>query len=436
MSESTAPIKVPALATRRAACTHVTTERIFGDFACSFCNRVSDFGWVYSCTQDSEPKNILAAIDDKVPAWSLFEAISKGKSSDAGHFNARLMLKEDPQVEKKIFQMPSAKLNPWVDKAINDGHYTPEQAELLRVQKQKVFETARDTVKRFEEMVRPPLTPTKSPLRVARRDSLDSKLSLPFSGPKEISSPSEASTDKANSAPSDNAPSNGTAKKFRMFPYCQTRACHYCRPTWRDRTWECLDHVFENTKTISIKRLDARYPPISSVAIMRTIGLRKPLSESRPSTRGLETKIGGANMEQSLLAKKASRLSLPSIAVHPKPANSSSADISDETTDGKGFRQSLKQTLRSMMARRSVNTVRKISNSSAESSSTEVDAAAFDMGLWKITDDTLLREAASVPLPRDDVGMEGDEMGNGALEGILVTEEAAETGTPDIIVSV
>ena len=105
----------------------------------------------------------------------------------------------------------------------------------------------------------------------------------------------------------------------------------------------------------------------------------------------------------------------------------------------------MKRAFKSMLMRRPSsrsNLRKRKGRDSTESTSTEVDAAAFDMGLWTELNDELLREASSVPLPvKDSIDTDGSNEEAGLIEegdigGAAVTEEAAETGTSDIIMSV
>lgn len=66
------------------------------------------------------------------------------------------------------------------------------------------------------------------------------------------------------------------------------------------------------------------------------------------------------------------------------------------------------------------------------------DRADFDIGLWREHNDEILHTASNVKLPGHD-GMDGLEDQTKEVEvgdGVAVTEEAVDTGTPDVIMAV
>jgi hypothetical protein len=456
-TDPTPQYAVPHLATRKAACTHLTMERLYGDFQCSLCHRFPDFGWVYSCVQDDEPHTFSAthAIEG-IPSLTVEGTI--GEPNQAKDLDSSNLLDEDPRPEGTDFRMPTAQLNPWIEKAIKEGHYTPEQVEILRAQKQKVFETAKTAIERFQESEMS--KNTTSPARKASTSqSVDANPHLPFPVINEVQ---EASTEEGTSGL---ARPSTSQLDLRMFPHCKFRACQLCRPTYRDRTWQCFGHIFELEVPIDIASLQEENRPLGSVSMMRTIGLRKPPVRRRFPLRTHDSRSIYTSNEagQLVFQNNSRRLSSPSIAGYDQRSvdTAGSEDISDakvEEPESKGFRESMRRAFKSMMLTRrdsSRSELRKRKGrDSSESTSTEVDAAAFDMGLWQELNDELLREASSVPLPgkdsiktdasNEEVGLieeDGHVEADDLLEevdvaGVAITEEAAETGTNDIIMSV
>lgn len=144
------------------------------------------------------------------------------------------------------------------------------------------------------------------------------------------------------------------------------------------------------------------------------------------------------------------------------PTLMSGADLADQSTeaaDTKGFRDSVRKAFKGML----ISSHRKLESGSSkrkresgEGLQQWQDPAEFDLGLWKQLTEELLKEAAETPLPDgggDDWVEESEAivvdvmdpvMGNGAQDGVeveveggvAVTEEAVETGTADIIMSV
>lgn len=144
----------------------------------------------------------------------------------------------------------------------------------------------------------------------------------------------------------------------------------------------------------------------------------------------------GVNNEGRMVLNSAKVSSLESI-------DAMAADVADERTepDSKGFRDSVKRAFKGMLmsSRKRDSWSSKYSKRSARKMDVpENDDAELDLGLWKELSEELLREAAAIPLPEHD-GNDGIETADGkveAEEGVAVTEEAVETGTADIIMSV
>ena len=432
-SELTPQHAVPHLATRRAACTHITMERMYGSFKCSICNRLPDFGWVYSCTQDHYPSTASES-SISTPEAEISDS-DRTSGNNVMHWSAG-----DPRSDSIDFRMPTTQLNPWIEKASDEGHYTFSQIALLRKQKQQVFEIAKAAVERFQESE-------------SRKDTAPDTVG------------SEAIDDsRSHQSGSQPAPTTNAELDLRMFPHCRHRCCQCCRPTYRDRTWQCFEHVFDLDLETGLSDITDQNRPNGTVSLMRTIGLRKSPPRRRPLLRGANSEAIYTTNEagQIILKPRPQDLAPPSPAERytPSPDTTASADSSDARTEdsaSRGFRQSMKRALKSMLSTRRNNgraRSQQQGTDSSESTSTEVDTAAFDMGLWQELNDELQREAASVPLPdKDSIATDGvnEEVGpadedrdvesegqveGSAVIGVSVTEEAAETGTSDIIMSV
>lgn len=434
-AESPPQYTVPHLGSRRAACTHLTMERLYGAFECSLCHHSSDFGWVYSCVQDDEPPMASSSHSSMIES-RVGKENPRIKSSRTKPSNRLRLSKPGPRPEDTGFRMPTAQLSPWIDKAIKEGHYTAEQIEIMQAQKKAVFETAKAAIERFEESQTnqntnaPPYEPSTS-------QSVDANPHLPFPIINEVQDP----IIETNAQP-----------KLRMFPHCDFRACQLCRPTFRDRTWQCFGHTFEMETPVDVLSLQDENRPLSSVSVMRTIGLRKRSVRRRPRLGTHDSKhiYTFTQAGEMILQDNPHRRSTPSIPSYYQRSvdAADSTDIADakaEEPESKGFRESMKRAFKGMMptrrdSGRSTLPKRK-GRDGSESTSTDVDAATFDMGLWQELNDELLREASSVPLPtKNSTGSDRLNEEAGLIEediaGVAVTEEAAETGTNDVIMSV
>ena len=408
-SEAPMPdVKVPSIATRRAACTHLTMEPLYGDFTCNVCSRFSSFGWVYCCTQDDPPSS-----------------------------------RPPPDSVSEISNPPyTAKLSPWIEKAIDNGHYTPEQIDKLRAQKQHVVDTARVAIDQFEQSqsnVANPLSQTPTTLQ-----SVDANPHLPFPVINEVQEPAATGSPTAGAALVQRS-------KLRMFPFCKFCACQLCRPTHRDRAWQSFDDIFEQAQEIPFIHYEDSNRPLASASILRKIGLRPPRLPKRPLLGSLDNRaIYSRNGEGKFVLNDKD-------GTHRKSADpaGSSVDIADMKVEpeSKGFREGMKRAFKSMLlTRRSSSRSLRKRKARDGTDTTDENTVEFDMGLWTELNDELLREASGVPLPEKDsierltkdvakmeVGSTGGVAGVAGVThvgGVAVTEEAADLGTADVIMSV
>lgn len=427
--------KVPSFATRRAACTHLTMERLYGDFTCNVCSRSSNFGWVYCCTQDDVPDS-PAVIDAISETSSPLHQQVNGSDEKPNDVEDLPMIppavEEDPRLGEDM-RMPTPQLSPWIEKAIKDGHYTPEQVVKLRAQKQHVVDTAKAAIDNFEQ------SQTNNtnflPQAPTTLQSVDSNPHLPFPIINEVQGPS------ANNSPTPNV-ALPQQPKTRMFPFCKFCACQLCRPTHRDRAWQRFDDIFEKDHEIPFIHYEDSNRPLASASLLSKIGLRPPRLPKRPFLRSADSRVLYSRNESGQVVFNNNNNNCGS---YRKSADTTSSctDIADMKVEpeSKGFRESMKRALKSMLVTRrpSARPIRK-RKASEGTDTTDEDAVEFDMGLWKELNDELLREASAVPLPGKD-SIEGlsrgvAEMGVGGMGGVAVMEEAADLGTADVIMSV
>lgn len=422
--------KVPSFATRRAACTHLTMERLYGDFTCNICSRFSNFGWVYCCTQDDVPESQITPDFISETSSPSHQHVNGGDEKINGINDLSMpppAVNEDPRLEGEGAQMPTAQLSPWIEKAISDGHYTPEQVVKLRAQKQHVVDTARAAIDHFEQSQTnntnfPPQIPTTL-------QSVDANPHLPFPVINEVQEPSTTSSPTTKVA-------LALQPKIRMFPFCKFCACQLCRPTHRDRAWQCFEEIFEKEYEIPFIHYEDSNRPLASASILSKIGLRPPRLPKRPLLRSLDSRALYSRNEAGQILFNNNNGSYRKSA-NPTSASTDIADMKVEL-ESKGFRESMKRALKSMLMTRrpSSRSVRK-RKARDGSDTTDEDAVEFDMGLWKELNDELLKEASGVPLPEKD-SVEGlsKEVAEMRVGGVAVTEEAVDLGTVDVIMSV
>ena len=400
--------------TRKAVCTHVSLERVWGSqFTCAHCRKISPLGWSYQCTQDRG--------EDALPFFTL-------ESLDI----------RNPQVVEDYFQrletksMQLGQISPWILKAIREGHYTEDQIIILEAQKQGVndmiFAAAEAA---FQEGDSTRFFPSRSP---PSQRSLSSMLSV-------------------KTPPA--APLSYGEYMLRLIPNhsqrCMYRTCQSCRPVSRDRAWACIDHTIE---TAIVPKINFEYDfrPVSNVNLVRSIGLRTPPKPARPRYERPLPPLPPSSLDVTDAQGNGHGLD-PS---HHKPGidrqSSESGTTQSQASDSSSIRKSLRRTLKGIWdGRRAWISSRSLSQAESKPSlsdnrngSKESETDSFKT--QGIEDLGHLIYGTKVPLPGED-GM--DALENGIVQdklneqgevivddGIAVTEEAIFFHEADIITSV
>lgn len=415
-SSPNSPTKIPPNQQRRMACTHLTMKREYGDYRCMLCRRIPNIGWIYKCTQDE------AEMDNGEPD------LEWGNEGGATDLDSWWLEKADADGITKTETRSVTQLSPWVEKAILEGHYTHEQELILRKQKQNVNDKIAAAMQHFTEAE---AEVAASPQQLQQSPSVDANSYLPFPVINQVHDPSNT-----NSLPSN------PISTARIFPYCEHRACHSCRSTFRDRTWQHFDAIFEAPRPPVIDfQIDNR--PLSSPLIVATIGTHEPQRRrQRPLMHTFD------NM--GLMRPRSGKRTLES-------ATSNSDDVADPSEeDNKGLRHTIKRAFREMLmsrrdsvattGRSSISTTTATARPSRETSRRSRlrkeapvdDSEEYDLGLWTEANDKLLREASHVMLPGHDGhdGLDAQAEEVDVPDGVAVTEEGVDTGTADVIMSV
>ncbi|KAI4138758.1 MAG: hypothetical protein L6R39_006627 [Caloplaca ligustica] len=390
-TSAASPVIIPSVQNRRAACTHLTMERLYGDYECMVCHRPSVWGWLYSCTQDDS--------DD-----------------DANPLQNRVIL---PPVT-------TADLAPWIRGLIAKGHYTEEQIGKMVAQRQKVLDTISASDAHFKKTQAATRRMSTRKSR-ALSTSIEANGHLPFPVITEVA--------RSSTNPARQSLEQSTEAKSRIFPLCRYRACQLCRPTYRDRTWQVLeDAVTAKVLPSDIYENDSNRP-VSDPDIVRSLGIRKAKAKRPPLRTFDSTGIYTINAEGKLTLKN-------STAHRSASLNGSSADLADQKTeaDTKGFRDSVKRAFKGMLKSRNRDSwsSRYSKRSARKKELREGESEEFDLALWKEMSEELLREAAGIPLPGHDGkdGLENEDDEVEVEDGVAVTEEAVDLGAADIIMSV
>ncbi|OAX82166.1 hypothetical protein ACJ72_03487 [Emergomyces africanus] len=199
--------RTTTLHTRQTHCTHSTFTREFSSSdnlaTCQMCKRGPDLGWVYACTEDKERLDARYASAQQQLSSSSTTVSTNTETGDV------------------------VRLNIWIEKAIEDGHYTPEQAELVKAQRATVLETI------------------KTDNRVRRDSTPETQLHLSAQGTEGT----EPAPEKAYVKVSSSAllPACHYGLDNVTIPMCCLRVCSGCMPIVTERSWESLDRVCKDT---------------------------------------------------------------------------------------------------------------------------------------------------------------------------------------------
>ncbi|MCJ1389485.1 hypothetical protein MMC18_002342 [Xylographa bjoerkii] len=181
------------------------------------------------------------------------------------------------QSSQDFVDCPPVKLSLWMENAIIEGRYTPEQIDILRAQKrhvQAVIATVqRDSLLGQQVNLTPSRTAFRGPSTATEKLNLPVpivQVPLDEAGTKE-SLLVEAADTLVVSPP-----------RPKITPRCNYRTCQVCRPISRDRAWQCLGHAFDsNTQNLS-PDFASDLRPVSDASQVRRLGLWKP--RPRPQT--------------------------------------------------------------------------------------------------------------------------------------------------------
>ncbi|KAF1837728.1 hypothetical protein BDW02DRAFT_586384 [Decorospora gaudefroyi] len=212
---------------RAPNCTHVVVDRVFGrDQYCENCRRTPSIGFLYECRQDSD-------------AESLHDHLL------SQHVDKIEPVKSDLRQELERIGMSES-----IILTAESGHYTEAQLAKLMELKLEVRQTISDAreASQANETMRRLVALAKAP----------------------------CSTDGT---------CNSTPTRDTKPPGCSYKVCHTCRPYYRDRLYISFEAVLAGGFP-PMKRDDMEQLPTKSVQIMRTIGLK---AQPLPSSMTLDT---------------------------------------------------------------------------------------------------------------------------------------------------
>lgn len=223
------PIKrTMAKRVRTANCTHINMDRIYGrDQQCYVCGREPSIGFLYECRQDCTSPSLQDLL-----------SAAEGAQSDRTLSSLRS-------------ELESAGLSESVIRTAEQGHYTPAQLEILKIQKQELKQTIEDSI------------------QGSQINDVVAKLAAFASTP---SNNDGAMNSKTRDAVGSSGAETHLAETDVLQPaICAFKACHTCRPYYRDRVYISFDAV-ASADFPSVTSEEAQHLPTKSAYILRSIG--------------------------------------------------------------------------------------------------------------------------------------------------------------------
>lgn len=209
---------------RTPNCTHVDMDRIYGrDLQCYVCGREPSIGFLYECRQDYSSPSLHNLLEDQ-------QEIARPKSP------LRSELEEIGLSESVI-------------RTAEHGHYSPMHLETLKAQKQDLKQIIEDTVQgsQINDMV----------ARLAA-------LSAPSNNDGTMNS--KAKTAVSTSSLWDLMEDTDESQSA----VCAFRACHTCRPYYRDRVYISFEAVVA-ADFPPVSKVEAQSLPTKSAQVIRSI---------------------------------------------------------------------------------------------------------------------------------------------------------------------
>ncbi|MCJ1247382.1 hypothetical protein MMC30_004596 [Trapelia coarctata] len=336
----------------------------------------------------------------------------------------------DGQNEKVV--LDAVKLKPWMEEAILEGHYTPDQVAILRAQRLKVIKTIAAAEHEFEQSHKPGPTAPKS-------------TSLPTAPTCEIRLPFQFTQGSAVEAEAkEPVVADDSVPVPKLVSDCGYKTCQVCRPISRDRAWQRIGPLPEITINPEAPDFTTGNRPISDADVVRSLGLHKPKFQ-----HGSTTLFYTYNGQDQDLITDDDRTTQGSTPEDTGPQDSpSESDLQKMVAFGR--RAGARSTVRNMMVR-----------PRQESTESHTSKDSSNSGKWAKRRDSVRDSVLKKYMEKfgrdvgDSSGYEGGpitykswknglgsnakkkkkERGSGLRvnNGVALTEEAVDLGTADII---
>ena len=241
---------LPSMPSRRAACTHLTVLRLYGEFRCAHCNRTSRMGWVYKCSQDDHER-----------------AVQPEEKMNAGMKELKIDSEGISDSQYEEIPLEAVKLKPWMEKAILEGHYTADEITILRCQRQKVITTIAAAENEFATRHKSAPTPPRS-------------TSLFMAPACETIPYPQATQDSAEDVEvKEPLVVCDSAQVPKLISDCVYQSCQVCRPILRDRAWQHIGRKTDSPVAPETPDSSDENRPISDANLVRCLGLYKPKAQ-------------------------------------------------------------------------------------------------------------------------------------------------------------
>jgi hypothetical protein len=243
-------------------CTHIDMDRLFGHHQCQLCLIFPAVGWVYVCRQDSYQQGTAMSVPTKTPV--------------------ELELNNQSPLRAEL---QTIGLSNSVIEAAEKDFYTLEQLDILKLQKLHLKQVISLAVQGFSNNKCSTLI-TKSSENNPPVTNIDG------------ASVSVTNNDSVNSC-SVETPEHSTKKlklkhKTQLAPPCTFKACHTCRPYYKDRIYTSFGAVFAG-EIAPLTAQDAAALPIGNANVLRNIGLRQPPRKHLLTDESAEVLPGSAS---------------------------------------------------------------------------------------------------------------------------------------------
>ena len=213
----------------RPSCTHITMDRLRGNYPCDQCGRPSPQGWLYICTQDMY-------CNDTLPTHLLSQSLQCENTTEHSH---------DHPV--------ALGLNPSIIAQIHAGLYTPDQIAIMIDQKRQVQNTIGKTLYLSPDVI---VEEEKQKWEGARNRKTSHHTDDRTTACKSCNDSPTSLKDTAAALAFNQA---------TIDPPCYFKCCHRCRPFLRERLPMSIESVL-NGEVKAITLQETHHLPIMRAA--------------------------------------------------------------------------------------------------------------------------------------------------------------------------